>query len=107
MYFFCAFLKDAPDELNEIRLRDVEARMGPAGYVNPDDAEMFERNQLGMRQALDSWKVMSRGLSHEVFDEEDLGVPEAYRWSGTTMAHYTDELPQRAQLRYWAEQLTL
>ena len=27
IYFFCAFLKDAPDELNEARIADVTARM--------------------------------------------------------------------------------
>ena len=105
IYFFCAFLKDAPDELNELRLADVTARMSPAGFINPDDVEMFERNQLGMRQMLDPWKVMTRGLHHEVIDD-DLESPEEYRWSGTRAAHYSDELPQRAQLQHWAEQLS-
>ncbi|MBV8722871.1 MAG: hypothetical protein JO277_12005 [Candidatus Eremiobacteraeota bacterium] len=103
--FFCAFLKDVPDELNAMRLRDVNARMSPAGYINPDDVEMFERNQLGMRQMLDPWKVMTRGLHDEVLDD-DMETPPEYRWSGTTAAHYSDELPQRAALRYWAEQLS-
>ena len=42
-YFYCAFLKGVPDELNKFRLRDTETRMGAAGYINPDDVEMFER----------------------------------------------------------------
>lgn len=105
IYFFCAFLKDVPDELNEMRLRDVNARMSPAGYINPDDVEMFERNQLGMRQMLDPWKVMTRGLHDEV-DDDDEGTPEEYRWVGTRAAHYSDELPQRASLRYWAAELS-
>jgi hypothetical protein len=79
--------------------------MSPAGFINPDDVEMFERNQLGMRQMLDPWKVMTRGLHHEVIDD-DLESPEEYRWSGTRAAHYSDELPQRAQLQHWAEQLS-
>ncbi len=103
--FFCAFLKDAPDELNESRLRDVNSRMGPAGYINPDDVEMFERTQLGMRQMLDPWKVMTRGLHADVIDD-DLETPEEYRWSGTPAGHFSDELPQRAALKHWAEQLS-
>ena len=105
IYFFCGFLKGAPDELNEMRLRDVEDRMGPAGSINPDDVEMFERNQLGMNQMLDPWKYMARGMAREHMDD-DLDTPEAYRWGGTLAGHYSDELTQRAQLRWWAEHLS-
>ena len=65
---------------------------------------MFERNQLGMRQMLNPWKVMTRGLHYEKLDD-DQSTPEMYRWGGTPVAHITDELPQRAQLQYWAEEL--
>lgn len=105
IYFFCAFLKGAPHELNEMRLRDVEDRMGPAGSINPDDVEMFERNQLGMRQMLDPWKYMTRGMARAHIDD-DLDTPEPYRWSGTLTGHYSDEVTQRAQLRWWADRLS-
>jgi phenylpropionate dioxygenase-like ring-hydroxylating dioxygenase large terminal subunit len=104
-YFYCAFLKGVPDELNEYRLRDTETRMGAAGYINPDDVEMFERMQDGMKQIANPWKYMARGMNRERIDE-DAATPEAYSWSGTTMAHYSDELTQRAQLRWWAKRLS-
>ena len=105
IYFYCAFLKGVPHELNEMRLRDTEDRMGPAGSINPDDVEMFERNQLGMQQMVDPWMVMSRGMEREYIDD-DLITPEAYRWGGTLAGHMTDEVTQRAQLRWWAQHLS-
>lgn len=105
IYFFCPFLKGAPHELNEARMRDVEDRMGAAGAINPDDVEMFERNQLGMRQVVDPWKYMARGMGREYIDD-DTKTPEPYRWSGTLTGHFTDEVTQRAQLRWWADRLS-
>lgn len=105
VYFFCAFLKGAPDELNEFRLRDTETRMGAAGYINPDDVEMFERMQDGMKQQVNPWKYMARGMTRERIDQ-DPGAPAEYSWSGTRIAHYSDELTQRAQLLWWAKRLS-
>lgn len=102
--FHCVFLKGVPDELNIARIRNTENRMGPAGSIHVDDVDMFERNQLGMKQTVDPWKVMSRGMTREKPDA-DLGAPEAYRFVGLA-AHYSDELTQRAQLRWWADQLS-
>jgi hypothetical protein len=78
--------------------------MGPAGSVNPDDVDMFERNQFGMRQTVNPWKFMGRGMERERIDA-DLKTPEAYRMSGTLTGHYADEVTQRAQLRWWAQHL--
>jgi phenylpropionate dioxygenase-like ring-hydroxylating dioxygenase large terminal subunit len=105
LYFYCAFLKGAPHELNESRLRNVEDRMGPAGSINPDDVEMFERNQAGMAQTVDPWKYMARGMARAHMDD-DLQAPEAYRWSNTLTGHYSDEVTQRAQLAWWGERLS-
>ena len=105
IYFFCGFLKGVPHELNEMRMRNVEDRMGPAGCINPDDVEMFERNQLGMRQTLNPWKYMARGMAREYIDD-DARTPEPYRWDGTLAGHYSDEVTQRAQLRWWADHLS-
>jgi phenylpropionate dioxygenase-like ring-hydroxylating dioxygenase large terminal subunit len=104
IYFYPAFLKGAPHPLNEQRMRDTEDRMGPAGSVNPDDVDMFERNQFGMRQTVNPWKFMGRGMERERIDQ-DLNTPEAYRMSGTLTGHYADEVTQRAQLRWWAQHL--
>lgn len=79
--------------------------MGPAGGINPDDVEMFERNQLGMQQTLEPWKYMARGLARERIDD-DLDTPEPYRWTGTLSGRLSDEVTQRAQLRWWADRLS-
>jgi phenylpropionate dioxygenase-like ring-hydroxylating dioxygenase large terminal subunit len=102
--FYCAFLKGVPKEVNTARLRQTESRMGPAGSVNVDDVEMFERNQLGMQQMVDPWKYIGRGMSREHVDNDE-SAPAAYRYENSRVAHYSDELTQRAQLRWWAAQL--
>lgn len=105
VFFYCAFLKGVPDELNEMRLRDTEDRMGPAGSINPDDVDMFERNQFGMQQVVDPWKFMARGIDREAIDD-DADTPEPYRMPGTHIGHYSDEVTQRAQLRWWADRIS-
>lgn len=103
--FYVAFLKGVPKEVNVARLRDTESRMGPAGSINVDDVEMFERNQLGMRQMVNPWKYIGRGMAREHIDNDEI-APEPYRMENTMTAHYSDELTQRAQLRWWASQLS-
>jgi len=105
VYFYCAFLKGVPDEVNEMRLRDTEDRMGPAGSINPDDVDMFERNQFGMQQTASPWKYMARGMTRQTIDD-DHRTPEAYRMGNTLIGHYSDEVTQRAQLRWWADRLS-
>ena len=102
--FYCAFLKGVPKEVNTARLRLTESRMGPAGSVNVDDVEMFERNQMGMQQLVDPWKYIGRGMSREHIDNDE-STPAPYRYENSRAAHYSDELTQRAQLRWWAEQM--
>lgn len=92
IYFYVAFRKGAPREMNIERLRAEEAFWGPAGGGNPDDVDMFERNQLGMRQEVNPWKLMSRGLERERSEED-----------GTIIGDMTDETTQRSQLRWWKE----
>lgn len=104
IYFYPAFLMGAPDELNVQRMRHTEDRMGPSGSINPDDVDMFERNQFGMQQTVNPWKFMGRGMEREYIDD-DAGTPEAYRMNDTLTGHYTDELTQRAQLRWWVGHL--
>ena len=59
--------------------------MGPAGSVNVDDVEMFERNQLGMQQMVDPWKYIGRGMSREHIDNDELAPPE-YRYENSRVA---------------------
>lgn len=103
--FHLAFLKGVPEEINVMRLRDTEGRMGPAGSINVDDVDMFERNQLGMQQTVDPWKYMARGMTREHVDADER-TPEPYRMAGTLAGHYSDEVTQRAQLRWWAAELS-
>jgi phenylpropionate dioxygenase-like ring-hydroxylating dioxygenase large terminal subunit len=105
VYFYCAFLKGVPHELNEMRLRDTEDRMGPAGSINPDDVDMFERNQFGMQQSASPWMFMARGIERQTIDA-DIKTPEEYRMNDTLIGHYSDEVTQRAQLRWWADRLS-
>lgn len=103
--FYCVFLKGVPKEVNVARLRHTESRMGPAGSINVDDVDMFERNQLGMKQMVNPWKYIARGMSRE-HNDGDESTPEPYRMANTLTGHYSDELTQRAQLRWWSSQLS-
>src|SRR3546814_20407624 len=48
-------------EINALRLRQHESFYGPAGSGSTDDAEIFERVQLGLEANLDPWINISRG----------------------------------------------
>ena len=58
-------LKGAPDEINEARLREHEFGFGPAGLISPDDIEIMERNQLGVRARGNDWQFIGRGLHRD------------------------------------------
>ena len=87
---FPALLKGVPDSINELRLRNHEAFYGPASQGSPDDAEIFERNQLGLSAEVDPWVLLSRGLERERIEED-----------GTIVGRITDETTQRGQLKQW------
>jgi len=87
-----ALLADTPPAINAERLRRHEWFYGPAGFGQPDDAEMFERNQQGLQCDLEPWLLLSRGLHREET------LPD-----GTVVGDITDEVPQRSQMRVWAK----
>lgn len=89
---FPALLKSVPSEINTARLRGHEWFYGPASFGSPDDAEIFERNQVGLMADVDPWVLLSRGLDREQ-DEAD----------GSRTANITDEITQRGQLRQWVK----
>lgn len=66
-YYFPVMLKGAPDEINDARLSDHEFMFGSAGFVSPDDVEIMERNQIGMRAHGNDndWLYIGRGLHRE------------------------------------------
>ena len=87
---FPALLKDVPPSINELRLRQHESFYGPAGAGAPDDAELFERNQEGLRATVEPWVYLARGLHREKRDTD-----------GTLIGMPGDETTQRGQLRAW------
>lgn len=64
-YYYPVMLKGAPDEINEGRLSDHQFMFGSAGFVSPDDVEIMERNQVGMRAEGDDWLFIGRGEHRE------------------------------------------
>ena len=89
-----AMLADVPDEINEKRLRAYEWFNGVAGFGGPDDTEIFERNQIGLACDNEPWLVVARGMAQAERRED-----------GTVVGNITDEVPQRAQLRRWIEDM--
>jgi phenylpropionate dioxygenase-like ring-hydroxylating dioxygenase large terminal subunit len=89
-----AMLADVPDEINEKRLRAYEWFNGVAGFGGPDDTEIFERNQIGLACDNEPWLVVARGMAQAERRED-----------GTIVGNITDEVPQRAQLRRWIEDM--
>jgi len=82
------------EELTEKRLRTHELFYGPAGFGQPDDAEIFRRMAEGLRAGGLDWVDLSRGLGRE-------------RVEGTTLVgQVTDEVPQRGFYRMWKRLMT-
>ncbi len=65
VYYQPMLLKGAPDEINEARLREHEFMFGPAGFISPDDIEIMERNQRGVRARGNDWQFIGRGLHRD------------------------------------------
>ncbi|HEX4978886.1 MAG TPA: Rieske 2Fe-2S domain-containing protein [Acidimicrobiales bacterium] len=89
-----ALLEGVPDEINDARLRSHEWFYGPAGFGQPDDGELFERNQIGLMADVDPWLFLARGLSTERHNPD-----------GTIVGNITDETTQRGQMRQWLSQM--
>lgn len=87
---FPVMFEDVPDEFNTLRLRQHESFYGPSSSGSPDDAEIFERAQQGMRATVNPWIDVSRGLHREEVEPD-----------GTIVGKISDETTQRGQLREW------
>jgi phenylpropionate dioxygenase-like ring-hydroxylating dioxygenase large terminal subunit len=87
---FPTLLAGVPDPINQLRLRNHEAFYGPASQGSPDDAEIFERNQIGLSADVEPWVLLARGLERERVDAD-----------GSIVGRITDETTQRGQLRQW------
>ena len=89
-------LDGVPDDINRIRLRYHEIGSGPAGFVQPDDVEMFDRVGLGLASEEVEWIQMTRGLERETVAAD-----------GHKVSHISDETPQRGQYRRWRELMSV
>ena len=69
VYQYHVSFPEAPgvtERINEQRVRDHQLMYGSSGYVGPDDHEMFERIQEGLRataEGLTPWVWFSRGAA--------------------------------------------
>jgi phenylpropionate dioxygenase-like ring-hydroxylating dioxygenase large terminal subunit len=95
VYLYPTLLKGVAPEMNQFRLRGHETFFGPAGFGAPDDLEMFERLQVGLKNELDPWLILSRGLHRERREPD-----------GTRVGHVTDEVTQRGIFREWKRVMT-
>jgi hypothetical protein len=95
VYLYPTLLKGVEPEMNQWRLRGHESFFGPAGFGAPDDLEMFERMQIGFRNDLDPWLILSRGMHRERRELD-----------GTRVGHVTDEVTQRGIWREWKRLMT-
>ncbi len=82
------------EHLTEQRLRTHELFYGPAGFGQPDDAEIFRRLAQGLRARGLEWVDFSRGLGREHAEE------------GMLVGQVTDEVPQRGFYRMWRRLMT-
>jgi len=89
---FPTLLKGVPDEINATRLRHHESFYGPAGTGAPDDAELFERNQIGLQNDVNPWIFIGRGLDRQYRDD-----------NGDLVGLVSDEVTQRGQLKAWVK----
>ncbi len=65
VYYQPAMLKGVPEGINEEILRQHEGSFGPAGFLAPDDLEILERTQRGVRAQANEWLFLGRGVHRE------------------------------------------
>ncbi|CAN5681509.1 aromatic ring-hydroxylating dioxygenase subunit alpha [soil metagenome] len=81
--------KGAPD-LNRRLRQQTMGSVGPAGFLLADDAEMYERTQLGVQAQSPEWLYLGRGKHREREDENGYLIGDA-----------TDETPTRGIWRHY------
>lgn len=94
IYYHPAQLKGASQEINTARIMAHQAGFGPAGFLAPDDMEMFERTQAGTISDTDPWVYLNRGLSTQRVEKDDFGVE-------AITSQYLGETTQRGVWRHY------
>lgn len=74
IYYHPAQLKGASQQINTARIMSHQTGFGPAGFLAPDDMEMFERTQAGTVSDSDPWIYLNRGLADQRMEKDDFGV---------------------------------
>ena len=94
IYYHPAQLKGASQKINTARIMSHQMGVGPAGFLAPDDMEMFERTQLGTISDTDPWVYLNRGLEDQRMEEDDFGVE-------AMTSQYLGETTQRGVWRHY------
>lgn len=81
--------KGAPD-LNRRMRQQTMGSVGPAGFLLADDAEMYERTQMGVQFKSPEWLYLGRGKHRERRDAD-----------GFLIGDNTDEVPSRGIWRHY------
>ncbi|WOP19283.1 aromatic ring-hydroxylating dioxygenase subunit alpha [Raineyella sp. LH-20] len=84
-----------PENVNRERLRIHEHFQGPFGFGSPDDAEGWDRVQLGAAGAPGMPILVNRGLNRE--------IPSAEGWP---TSHVTDETGMRGAYAMWKKMMS-
>jgi hypothetical protein len=79
-----------PEIANQERLRIHEHFQGPFGFGSPDDAEAWERVQVGSNTGTTAPLLLNRGLNRERVDG-----------NGERVSHSTDETGMREAYEMW------
>lgn len=82
-------LEGVPEELNQGRYRAHERFFGPAGFGTPDDMEIFNASETGMRATAVEWSLLNRGQHREARDGAE------------RVGDINDETPARSLYREW------
>lgn len=83
------------ETFNRRIIRKAEGTIGPAGLLQADDAEMYERVHRGVTAGLPEWVILKRGLHRE---QREPG--------GVVVSNSTDETPLRGIWRHYREVMT-
>jgi fatty-acyl-CoA synthase len=95
LYQYPALLEGVSDEINDQRLARHENAYGPAGFIIPDDMEIFARTHRMLDGRPDEWTMITRGMHRERMDGE-----------GVLTSHVTDETGMRGMWRQYLEYVT-
>lgn len=94
IYFYPVLLKGAPREVNVNRVQRHNFGYGSAGFIAPDDCEIFESIQRGLQAREPEWLTLKRGVHRERYEGNDFGR-EVLTSKGS------DETAQRAIWRHY------